>query len=129
MKKTLALLILNALLIGFLMACTQSGEGGSATVARPEPETGAAQESESPPQDDLAETVARMGAIGFSDGGVFSPDGESVAFVTNASGVPNVWMADADGGNLRQVTRSDDQVGGVGARHRALQRIPLEKGY
>jgi Tol biopolymer transport system component len=56
-----------------------------------------------------------MGAIGYSYGGVFSPDGQRIAFITNASGVPNVWMADtdADGSGLKQVTHSEDQVGGV----------------
>jgi len=66
-----------------------------------------------PTQDNLAKQVARMGAIGFSYGGVFSPEGERIAFVSNASGVPNVWMANDDAEQLRQVTDSEDQVGSV----------------
>jgi len=54
-----------------------------------------------------------MGAIGYSTGGSFSPDGQRIAFITNASGVPNVWMANTDGSDLKQVTHSEDQVGGV----------------
>ena len=98
MNKMPVSLTATALFGVFLVACSQD--------TGPEPEEGA-------PQDDLAERVARMGAIGFSYGGVFSPEGEHIAFITNASGVPNVWFADTDGGNLRQVTESDDQVGSV----------------
>lgn len=111
MNKKLAFLTLNAFLISLLVACTRGGEDETAAADKPALEAVAAQESEAAPPDDLADEVARMGAIGFSRGGVFSPDGERVAFIGNASGVPNVWMADADGGSLRQVTRSEDQVG------------------
>jgi dipeptidyl aminopeptidase/acylaminoacyl peptidase len=100
MNKNLALLILNAFLITFFAACTRGGEDESGAVATPEVGAGAAQQAEAPPGDDLAGEVARMGAIGFSYGGVFSPDGKRVAFISNASG-------------LRQVTTSEDQVGGV----------------
>jgi dipeptidyl aminopeptidase/acylaminoacyl peptidase len=62
---------------------------------------------------ELAEQVARMGAIGFSYGGVFSPNADRVAFISNASGVPNVWIADAKSGNLQRLTDSEHQVGPV----------------
>ncbi len=113
MNKNPALLTFTAFFVVLLVACTQDSGPDSAAVAEPEPEARVAEELEAPPQDDLAEQVARMGAIGFSYGGVFSPEGERIAFVTNASGVPNVWMADANGGKLRQVTESEDQVGDV----------------
>ena len=35
---------------------------------------------------------------------VFSPDGRSIAFVSDRSGVTNLWIADADGRNPRQVS-------------------------
>jgi dipeptidyl aminopeptidase/acylaminoacyl peptidase len=113
MNKNPAPLPFTAFFVVLLVACTQDDGPNSAAVAEPEPEARAAEEVEAPRQDDLAEQVARMGAIGFSYGGVFSPEGERIAFVTNASGVPNVWIADADGGKLRQVTESEDQVGDV----------------
>ena len=113
MNKNTALLTFTAFFVVLLVACTQDSGPDSAAVAEPEPEARAAEELEAQPQDNLAEQVARMGAIGFSYGGVFSPEGERIAFVTNASGVPNVWMADTNGGKLRQVTKSEDQVGNV----------------
>lgn len=97
-------LAFTALLVFLLTACTQDDAADAENAAA---------ERVSPSQDDLVEQVARMGAIGVSYGGVFSPDGERVAFITNASGVPNVWMADADGGHLQQLTESEDQVGSV----------------
>ncbi|MEE4190702.1 MAG: hypothetical protein V2I66_03955, partial [Halieaceae bacterium] len=62
---------------------------------------------------DLREQVSRMGAIGYSYRGVFSPAAERVAFVSNASGVPNVWLVDVAGGEPQQLTDSEDQVGSV----------------
>jgi dipeptidyl aminopeptidase/acylaminoacyl peptidase len=113
MNKNSAFLTFTAFFVVLLVACTQDSGPDSASAAEPEPEARAAEELEALPQDNLAEQVALMGAIGFSYGGVFSPEGERIAFVTNASGVPNVWIADADGGKLRQVTESEDQVGSV----------------
>ncbi len=35
---------------------------------------------------------------------VFSPDGRSIAFVSDRSGSPEIWIADAGGGNPRRLT-------------------------
>ncbi len=105
MSHLFARLLLSTTLFSLLVACTQDPEPGTAAAPAPPP----AQK----PVEDLAEQVARMGAIGYSYGGTFSPDGQRIAFISNASGVPNVWMANADGSGLKQLTHSEDQVGGV----------------
>jgi imidazolonepropionase-like amidohydrolase/Tol biopolymer transport system component len=37
----------------------------------------------------------------------FSPDGSEIAFTSDAGGGDNIWVADADGGNPRQLTQED----------------------
>jgi Tol biopolymer transport system component/imidazolonepropionase-like amidohydrolase len=39
----------------------------------------------------------------------FSPDGRSIAFISDRDGVPNIWLVDADGGNPRQVSREGER--------------------
>ena len=106
-------LALAAVFAVVLAACAPDSGPDTAAVGEPDAKSADAEASQAAATDELAEQVARMGAIGFSYGGVFSPGGDRVAFVANASGVPNVWMADSDGGNLRQVTDLEDQVNGV----------------
>jgi dipeptidyl aminopeptidase/acylaminoacyl peptidase len=63
--------------------------------------------------DDLEAAVARMARIGGSRSPSFSPDGKRIAFISDLSGVPQVWMVPSEGGEPRQVTRLEDQVRGV----------------
>ena len=37
----------------------------------------------------------------------FSPDGKRIAFVSDRSGAPNLWVADADGTHPRQLSRTE----------------------
>ena len=46
-----------------------------------------------------------LGGISFESQPVFSPDGSEIAFLSDRSGVENLWIADADGTNLRAVTK------------------------
>ncbi len=39
---------------------------------------------------------------------VFSPDGSTIAFLSDRSGAENLWLMDRDGGNPRQVSFYDD---------------------
>ncbi|HEX8285650.1 MAG TPA: S9 family peptidase [Pyrinomonadaceae bacterium] len=63
--------------------------------------------------DELARTVALMAKVGSAGAPSFSPDGRSIAFVTNLSGLPQVWTMPAAGGYPVLVTAFDDPVGFV----------------
>jgi dipeptidyl aminopeptidase/acylaminoacyl peptidase len=60
--------------------------------------------------DSLEAEVARMARIGSAYAPSFSPDGSRVAFISDLSGLPQVWIVDAQGGWPDLLTSSDDQV-------------------
>ena len=64
-------------------------------------------------EDDLETTVSAMAKIGSSTSPTFSPDGHRVAFLSNLSGVPQVWIASSEGGWPSMVTALEDPVGAV----------------
>ncbi len=64
-------------------------------------------------EDDLETTVSRMAKIGSSSSPSFSPDGRRVAFLSNLSGVPQVWIAPSESGWPSMVTALEDPVDGV----------------
>ena len=78
--------------------------------------------------DDLETKVARMAKIGFVSSPSFSPDGTRVAFLSNLSGSPQVWIVSSAGGWPDQVTAFDDPVNAVrwspDGRWLALQVAP-----
>jgi dipeptidyl aminopeptidase/acylaminoacyl peptidase len=63
--------------------------------------------------DDLTTAVTRMARIGRCGSPSFSPDGKTLAFVCDLSGVPQVWTAPSEGGWPALVTTLDDPVGAV----------------
>lgn len=63
--------------------------------------------------DELEAVVARMARIGASRTPAFSPDGKTIAFISDRGGVPQVWVVSREGGEPRQLTRLEDQVGAV----------------
>lgn len=69
----------------------------------------------SPLADDneLEVSVARMAKVGSAGSPSFSPDGSRIAFVTNISGLPQVWTMPTAGGYPSLVTSFDDPVGFV----------------
>ncbi len=62
---------------------------------------------------DLEAEVARMAGIGGCWSPSFSPDGLSLAYVSNQSGVPQVWTVASDGARPARVTSLDDPVNEV----------------
>lgn len=58
----------------------------------------------------LAADVARMARVGSAVAPTFSPDGKWVSFISNMSGVPQVWVVPSQGGYPRMVTNGDDPV-------------------
>ncbi len=61
----------------------------------------------------LERSVALMARIGSCSSPTFSPDGKRLAFVSNMSGLPQIWIVPAAGGWPEQVTALEDPVGFV----------------
>lgn len=51
------------------------------------------------------EATRIIGGMSFESQPRFSPDGDAIAFLSDRSGVENLWLADADGTNPRAVTK------------------------
>ncbi len=70
--------------------------------------------SDTPPgSDELTTAVTRMARVGRCGSPSFSPDGKTLAFVCDMSGVPQVWTAPSEGGWPNLVTTLDDAVAAV----------------
>ena len=66
-----------------------------------------------PGAEDLERSVAAMVKIGFCASPSFSPDGKRIAFVSNMTGIPQIFIVPAAGGWPDQVTAFEDPVGSV----------------
>jgi dipeptidyl aminopeptidase/acylaminoacyl peptidase len=70
--------------------------------------------AETPPTPDpLTTSVTLMARVGQCSGGSFSPDGKTLAFICDLSGVPQVWTAPTEGGWPTLVTALEDPVSSV----------------
>lgn len=63
--------------------------------------------------DELAKRVKAMAEIPSTSAPVYSSDGKRIAFLSNRSGTPQVWVVDATGGEPKQVTHGEDPAGSV----------------
>jgi Tol biopolymer transport system component len=62
---------------------------------------------------DLATAVARMAKVGRASSPTFSPDGKRLAFVSDLSGTPQIWVVPSEGGWPTLVTADTDPVASV----------------
>ncbi|HEY0148290.1 MAG TPA: hypothetical protein VGB70_04735, partial [Allosphingosinicella sp.] len=69
--------------------------------------------SQGAPATDVARTVEAIAKIRSATSPSFSPDGKQIAYISNASGIPQVWVMPAAGGAGRQVTNLPDPVQSV----------------
>ncbi len=69
--------------------------------------------TEAPASDDLAASVTRMARMGRAFSPTFAPDGKRIAFVSDLSGTPQVWVVSSEDAWPDQITAFDDPVGGV----------------
>jgi dipeptidyl aminopeptidase/acylaminoacyl peptidase len=63
--------------------------------------------------DELETSVELMAKTGYCAAPSFSPDGTRIAFVSNMSGSPQIWMVASGGGWPVQVTALNDPVGSI----------------
>lgn len=63
--------------------------------------------------EDLVASVTRMAKIGSCSSPSFSPDGRTLAFISNMSGLPQIWTVPTQGGWPTLITALDDAIGGV----------------
>ena len=61
----------------------------------------------------VAAKVAALGRIQSASSPTLSPDGRRIAYLSNASGSPQIWVRDLAGSAPRQVTNLPDPVGAV----------------
>ena len=51
------------------------------------------------------EATRIIGGLSFESQPTWSPDGKTIAFLSDRTGIENLWIADADGGNPRAVSK------------------------
>ncbi|HEY5760776.1 MAG TPA: DPP IV N-terminal domain-containing protein, partial [Steroidobacter sp.] len=66
-----------------------------------------------PSSDALAARIKAMAQIPNTFNSVYSNDGKRIAFLSNRSGTPQVWLVDTAGGEPKQITQEADPVGSL----------------
>ncbi|MAL02998.1 MAG: hypothetical protein CL625_01810, partial [Arenimonas sp.] len=74
---------------------------------------GQTKEAPSAADAELEARITAMARMASASGPQYSPDGQWIAFHTNISGVPQVWLLPAEGGYPRAVSAGPDAASGV----------------
>lgn len=74
---------------------------------------GQTKEAPSTADAELEARITAMARMASASGPQYSPDGQWIAFHTNISGVPQVWLLPAEGGYPRAVSAGPDAASGV----------------
>ena len=65
------------------------------------------------PDPAVARAIEAIASIRSAGGPRFSPDGSRIAYISNASGIPQLWVMNSDGSRQTQVTNLSDPVQSV----------------
>lgn len=65
------------------------------------------------PSSAVTELVTTLARVRSATNPTFSPNGQQIAFISNVTGIPQVWIVPSEGGYPRLVTDGDDPVVGV----------------
>ena len=84
-------LLAACLFSGLGVVCAQAGSSSDALFAR----------------------IKAMAEIPSTYNAVYSPDGKRIAFISNRSGTPQVWLVDAAGESAKQITQTTDPIGSL----------------
>ena len=64
-------------------------------------------------KDSIETAVGMMAKIGSCWSPSFSPDGKTLAFISNMNGLPQIWKVSIEGGWPTLITSTDDPIGSV----------------
>ena len=109
LRLTALVSMLCFLILSALPGCSRQDDSSQAEDAT----DALSDESPEKPGSDLEVVVSKMAAIDWAAGATFSTDGDRIAYLSNETGTPQVFVFDVGTGESRQVTSSEDPVTSV----------------
>ncbi len=108
-KSVLNICLLAAAMMTTLSGCSDSGSSGPVNTGPVNSDDISPAVGPEAPAD-LEVIVSKMAAIGWANGASFSPKGDRIAYLSSATGSPQVWIHNSGTGQTIQATFFDDQV-------------------